>query len=146
MLSPGGGFLFDVPGVLAGNPPSSLSLALSIGASPGFAVCCNLASMICRCCSRTEMLRCNCSLIVGSCVTNPGERHASPISVTPNPESIPLDVKPPAEGLVLLGPRFFERSSFRGRWREVARSGEDGSFFTIICGGAAFRDLQDGGD
>lgn len=133
----------DVPGVFAENPPNSLSLALSIGASPGFAVCCSLDSMMCLCCSRTEMLRCNCSLIVGSCVTNPGERHASPMSVTPSPESIPLDVKPPAEGLALLWDVFLERSSFRGRWREVGRSGEEGgSFFTIILGGAPFRALQ----
>jgi hypothetical protein len=143
MLSPGGAFLFDKPGVLAGKPPSSLSLALSIGASPGFAVCCNRDSMMCRCCSRTEILRCSCSLIAGSCVMKPGERHASPISATPSPESIPLDVKPPADGLELPSAEFCERSSFRGRWREAGNSGEDGgSFFTIICGGAAFRALR----
>lgn len=80
MLNPGGAFLLDVPGVFAGNPLNSLSLALSIGASPGFAVCCNRDSMICLCCSRTDKLRCNCSRIVGSCVTKPGERHANPTS------------------------------------------------------------------
>jgi hypothetical protein len=38
---------------------------------------------------------------------------------------------------------FLERSSFRGLCREVGKSGEDGgSFFTIIFGGAPFRDLQ----
>lgn len=37
---------------------------------------------------------------------------------------------------------FFERSSLRGRWRDVGRSGEEGgSFFTIIFGGAPFRDV-----
>jgi hypothetical protein len=36
---------------------------------------------------------------------------------------------------------FLERSSFRGLCREVGKSGEDGgSFFTIIFGGAPFRD------
>ena len=45
ILNPGGAFLFEVPGVLAPNPPNSLSFALSIGASPGLAVCCNLASI-----------------------------------------------------------------------------------------------------
>jgi len=139
MLSPGGAFLLDVPGVLAGKPPSSF--ALSIGASPGLAVCCNLCSMSCLCCSRTEMLRCSCSLIVGSCVTNPGDRHANPTSVIPRPLlSTPLEVNAPPEGFVPLA--FRERSSFRGRCREVGKSGEVGSFLTTICGGAPFRDLR----
>lgn len=52
------------------------------------------------------------------------------------------DVSPPADGreepCVPL-----ERSSLRGRWREVGRSGDDGgSFLTIIVGGPAFRILQ----
>jgi hypothetical protein len=43
---------------------------------------------------------------------------------------------------------FLERSSLLGRWRPpaVGRSGEWGSFFTMIFGGlAAFRDLRKGG-
>jgi hypothetical protein len=143
MLSPGGAFLLDVPGVLGGKPPSSLSFALSIGASPGFAVCCNLDSMMCLCCSRTEILRCNCSLIVGSCVTNPGDRQASPTSCIPRPPvSMPLEVSPPADGREFVLGVFFERSSLRGRCREVGRSGEDGSFFTMIFGGTPFLDLR----
>jgi hypothetical protein len=143
MLSPGGAFLLDVPGVLGGKPPNSLSFALSIGASPGFAVCCNRDSMSCLCCSRTEMLRCNCSLIVGSCVTNPGDRHASPTSWMPSPPvSMPLEVRLPPEGREFEVDVFFERSSMRGRCLEVGRSGEaPGSFFTMIFGGAPFRDL-----
>jgi hypothetical protein len=147
MLSPGGAFLLDVPGVLAGKPPNSF--ALSMGASPGFVVCCNLDSMICLCCSRTEMLRCNCSLMVGSCVTNPGDRQANPTSCIPRPPlSPPLEVSPPADGReapVFVLAVFFERSSLRGLCREVERSGEDGgSFFTMIFGGTPFRDLQRG--
>lgn len=143
MLSPGGAFLLVVPGVFRGKPPSSLSFALSIGASPGFAVCCNRDSMSCLCCSRTEILRCNCSLIVGSCVTNPGERQASPTSWIPRPPvSMPLEVRLPAEGRAFEVDVFFERSSMRGRCLEVGRSGEaPGSFFTMIFGGTPFRDL-----
>lgn len=147
MLRPGGAFLLEVPGVFAGNPPNSLSLALSIGASPGLADCCNRDSMICLCCSRTDKLRCNCSRIVGSCVTKPGERHANPTSWIPSPLlSAPLPVNWLADGLPVPGLAlevFFVRSSFRGLWREDAViSGEDGSFLTIILGGAPFRDLS----
>lgn len=35
---------------------------------------------------------------------------------------------------------FLDRSSFRGLCREVGKSGEEGSFFTIIFGGTPFRD------
>lgn len=42
---------------------------------------------------------------------------------------------------------FLDRSSFLGRWRAVVRSGELGSFFTIILGGPpAFRDALGGED
>jgi hypothetical protein len=81
MLRPGGAFRRDVAGVfMPPGPGMEPSLALSEGASPGFAVCCSLDSISWRCCSRTEMLRCSCSLIVGSWVTNPGDRQANPTS------------------------------------------------------------------
>jgi hypothetical protein len=145
MLRPGGAFLLVVAGVfMPPGPAISLSLALSIGASPGFAVCNNLDSIICLCCSRTEILRCNCSLIVGSCVTNPGERQAKPTSWIPRPLS--LDVNGAFRPVIGFEPdAFFDRSSLRGRWRGVGRSGEEGSFFTTILGGPAFsrRELKD---
>lgn len=63
-----------------------------------------------------------------------------------SPPLSPLDVNGPAEGLAVPGLAvdvFLDRSSFRGRWREVGRSGEEGgSFLTIILGGTPFRELQ----
>ena len=88
MLSPGGAFRFELPAAFDENPAvcgivvgvSFSFVAVSTGASPGLAVCCNRISIRCLCCSRTERLRCNCSRMFGSCVTKPGERQASPTS------------------------------------------------------------------
>jgi hypothetical protein len=55
---------------------------------------------------------------------------------------MPLEVSPPADGREFVLGVFFERSSLRGRCREVGRSGEDGSFFTMIFGGTPFLDLR----
>ena len=56
---------------------------------------------------------------------------------------MPLEVSPPAEGRELEVAVFFERSRWRGRCREVGRSGDaPGSFFTMILGGTPFRDLR----
>lgn len=42
---------------------------------------------------------------------------------------------------------FFDKSSFLGRWRAVGKSGDAGSFFTIILGGwPAFRVALGGED
>lgn len=142
MLSPGGAFLRDVAGVFIppSEPGPGISFALSIGASPGFAVCCNLNSMMCLCCSRTEMLRCSCSRIVGSCVTKPGERHAKPTSWIPSaPLSLEVSGPVPLEVEFAALELFLERSSFRGRCRDVGRPGDVGSFLTIILGGTPFR-------
>jgi hypothetical protein len=144
IMRPGGAFLLVVAGVfMPPGPASSLSLALSIGASPGFAVCSNLDSMICLCCSRTEILRCNCSLIVGSCVTNPGERQAKPTSWIPSPLSLEVSGCPRDPNGFELD-EFLDKSNLRGLCRGVGRSGEEGSFFTIILGGPPFsrRELK----
>jgi hypothetical protein len=139
MVRPGGAlFRRDIPGVFAAKCPT-LSLSLS-APSPFADCCCNLDSMICLWCSRTLMLRCNCSFITGSWVTNPGDKHARPTSWIPRPPSLPVSGPRPVAEVVFV---FFDRSSFRGRWRAVGRSGEDGSFFTMIFGGPpAFRELQ----
>lgn len=61
----------------------------------------------------------------------------------PRPFS-PLEVNWPADGLevpAFVVDVFFDKSSLRGLWREVGRSGEEGgSFFTIILGGTPVRD------
>lgn len=100
--------------------------------------------MICLCCSRTVMLLCNCSCMLGSCVWKPGERQASPTSCMPR---FPLsrvngadgreELPAPASLLLEL------RSSLRGRCRDVCgTSGDDGgSFFTMILGGCPAREL-----
>lgn len=132
MLSPGGALLrLDMPGVLAANWfDPSLSLPVS-GRSP-FADCCwRRASMIWRCCSRTLILRCNCSFMAGSCVTKPGDKQASPTSIIPSPSLSPgsLAVCAPEPARPPL-----ERSSFRGRWRGGGITGDPGSFLTTILG------------
>jgi hypothetical protein len=56
---------------------------------------------------------------------------------------MPLEVRPPADGLEFDVAVFFERSRWRGRCLEVGRSGEvPRSFFTMILGGTPFRDLR----
>jgi hypothetical protein len=93
---PGGGlFLDDVPGVF--SPPSELPspvLAPPSTLSPGFAVFWSRDSMMDLWWSRTDMLRCSCSLMVGSCVENPGERQAKPTSCMANGPSLAVNWPP----------------------------------------------------
>lgn len=133
MLSPGGAlFRLDIPGVLAANwLRGSLSLPFS-GPSPLADCCCNLASMILRCCSLTVILCCRCSFMTGSCVTKPGDKQANPTSWIPSPSLAPN------AGRAVAAPEpvivFLDKSNFRGRCRVVGRTGDPGSFFTIILG------------
>lgn len=55
--------------------------------------------------------------------------------------SMPLEVRPPAEGREFEVDVFFARCSMGGRCLEVGRSGVVRSFFTTILGGAPLRDL-----
>lgn len=114
----------------AGSSRSALELGSALG--PCFACRWSRDSMIERCCSRTEILRWSCSRIVGSCVENPGERHAMPTSWIV--ARLPLAVRGVAAA---LGPEetlgAFERLSFAGRWRDGG-PGEVGSFLTMILG------------
>lgn len=131
----GGGRFLDIEGPRAKGFGFSMALADSDVPSP-FADLSNLDSIIDRCWSLTEMLLCNCSLIVGSWVWKPGDRHAIPTSC----------IEAPADGLELSGAGTFVvvfKSSFLGLWRAFgAREGEDGgSFFTIIFGFVLFRAL-----
>jgi hypothetical protein len=99
----------------------------------------SLDSMIDRCCSRTDRLRCICSRMVGSWVWKPGERTAIPASCMPIPS---LAVSGVADGLDespvpgVAAAMLVERSSLRGRCRELfGRDGDEGgSFFTTILG------------
>jgi hypothetical protein len=106
------------------------------GPSP-LAVLSNLDSIIDRCCSRTDRLRCMCSRMVGSWVWKPGERTAMPASCSAIPS---LAVSGVADGLderpVGAAAMFVERSSLRGRCRELFGRGGDegGSFLTTILG------------
>lgn len=63
---PGGGRFFEVGGPLPKG--LGLSTALDVSGWSPFADFKRRDSMIERCWSRTDMLLCNCSLIVGSCV------------------------------------------------------------------------------
>lgn len=144
MDSPGGG-LRRVEGVL--DPPAAeWSPGLLDGsASLGRAERCRRDSMICRCWSRTEMLRCNCSRIVGSCVKKPGDKQARPTSCMPMLLASRA-VRGLADGREVTGWAAvvdpLDRSSRRGRGRDVESSGEAaGSFLTIIFGGLPGRDL-----
>ena len=83
MERPGGGLFFDVIGVFKPEPKGLSSDVLSPALSVGLADFCRRDSMMCRCCSRTEMLRCSCSRMLGSWVWKPGERHAMPTSCIP---------------------------------------------------------------
>ena len=92
---------------------------------------CNRASMMLRCCSRTDALRWSCSRIVGSCVANPGDKHA-----------IPASLMVAKLGAAVRGPRVAAESvldsskcNLAGRRRVVdGGPGDDGSFFTTIFG------------
>lgn len=79
--------------------------------------------------------------MIGSWVTNPGDRQARPTSWMPSPS---LAVRGPLAVAGLLPEaelEFLERSSFLGRWRGACKSGEPGSFFTMILGAPpAFRE------
>lgn len=134
-----GGALFrrDMPGVLAANCETG-SLSLS---SPLADCWCSLDSIICRCCSRTDMLRWSCSFMTGSWVTNPGDRQAMPTSWMPRPSRA-------VNGRAVAGWFdfvfvFLERSSLLGRGRVLVITGDAGSFLTKILGGAPpFRGLR----
>lgn len=99
---------------------------------------------MCLCWSRTEILRCSCSRIVGSWVWKPGDKHAIPTSCIARP-LLSLAVKG-AEGrddCVGWLWEVLDKSNLRGRCREVlGTSGEDGgSFLTIILGGPCLDEL-----
>lgn len=134
MERPGGAlFLRDIPGVLGKPILDSLS-------SPFEDCWCSLDSIMCRCCSRTEMLRWSCSFITGSWVTKPGDRQAIPTSWIPKPSrAVSGRADPGWFDLVFV---FLDRSSLRGLGRVLDITGEAGSFFTIILGGAPFRGLR----
>ena len=135
MDSPGGGRFLAVIGVF--NPPLPKMVCSRSGApSVPLALFCNRDSIICLCCSRTVMLLCNCSCILGSCVWKPGERQANPTSCMPR---LALSRVNGADGLEdAPACASFElpvRSSLRGLCRAVTGcSGEDGSFLTMIFG------------
>lgn len=136
---PGGAlFLRDMPGVLA----AKLERGSLSGPSPLADCCCRRASIMCRCCSRTLILRCSCSFMTGSWVTKPGERQAMPTSWMPRPSRA-------VNGRAVCGwfdlGVFLERSSLRGRGRELGMLGDAGSFLTIILGGPP-RDALGGDD
>ena len=142
--SPGGGpFRREVVGVRIGTPNSVLSCgradSLPSCALPGFWPL-FLASMICRCWSRTFRLRCSCSCMPGSFVWKPGDRHDSPISCITKPADS-REVNG-ADGRAVCGPRAFAildvRSSLLGRGRDDGMAGEPGSFLTCIMGGGPF--------
>jgi hypothetical protein len=131
----GGGLFLEIEGARAKGFGFSIPLADSGGPSP-LADLSSLDSMIDRCWSLTEILLCNCSLMVGSCVWKPGDRQASPTSC----------IEAPADGLELSGAGMAVvvfKSSFLGLWRAFgAREGDEGgSFFTIILGFVLVRDL-----
>lgn len=65
---PGGGLFFDVNGVFKLSRKGLGSDGRDASASGGLVPFCRRSSMMCLCWSRTEMLRCNCSLMVGSWV------------------------------------------------------------------------------
>lgn len=70
----------------------------------------------------------------------PGERQARPTSWSESfaVKGAGLAVRAPEEWTMLLE---VDRSSRRGRWREVVMSGDEGSFFTMILGAGPLRDL-----
>ena len=80
------------------------------------------------------MLRCSCSLILGSCVWKPGEIHARPTSCITRP-LLPVRGVIDGRGVMAGGPAVVLvcRSSFRGRCFAVLPTvGEDGGSFLTI--------------
>ena len=149
MDRPGGGpFRREVVGVRGGapkvascgradeSPPLSWTL-------PDFCPFC-LASMICRCRSRTFRLRCSCSRMPGSLVWKPGDRQAKPTSWIARPADS-REVSG-AEGRAVGGAPVVavleDRSSLLGRGREDCMAGERGSFLMLTVGGAPVRCLR----
>lgn len=134
MDSPGGGpFLRDVVGVFMLLAKVFMSPVREPSSSWGPFPCFCRASMICLCLSRTSILRCSCSRMVGSWVWKPGDRQASPTSCI---EALSFPVKG-ADGRAERAPELgsvVDKSNRRGLWREVVRSGEEGSFLTTILG------------
>jgi hypothetical protein len=136
--SPGGGpFLREVMGVFVG-----LSNTLSASPLPPVFPFC-LFSINLLCCSLMFIALSICSLIVGSCVLKPGERHATPTSCRRSP-ALSLDVSGPADGRAESAPAGapfdmleLERLSRLGRCRPVGRSGDVGSFLTMTFGTCA---------
>jgi hypothetical protein len=97
--------------------------------------------MIDRCWSRTEILRCSCSLIVGSCVWKPGDKHARPTSCITK-LSLPVNGVTESRELTAGGADvvLVFKSSFRGRCLELlCRDGDGGGSF--LTTGFEFRDL-----
>lgn len=142
MVSPGGGlFLRELVGVsmLRWNGfASGRAESSSCGPLPP---CFWRCSMIWRCLSLTSMLLWSCSRMVGSWVWKPGDRQASPTSCMMVALSFELmgagrAVRAPDECTMVW---LVERSRRLGRWREVVRSGDDGSFLTTILGAGGPR-------
>lgn len=132
----GGGRFLEVEGARAKGFGFSIPRADSGGPSP-LADLRSLDSMIDRCWSLTEILLCSCSLIVGSCVWKPGDKHANPTSCI---EALPDGLELRGAGMAVV----VFKSSFLGLCRAFgAREGDEGgSFLTIILGFVLFRDLK----
>ena len=127
MDRPAGGLRFDA---VLGIPIKFDSEGLTPSGPSSLADLCMRCSMIDRCWSRTERLRCSCSRMTGSWVWKPGDRHARPtccIEAVKGPPAGRTD-KPLEDG------RLVERSNFRGRGRLCIRGEDPGSFFTVTCG------------
>ena len=134
---PGGGRRFEP---VFGMPIKPESNGAPSGPS-SLADFCSRASIIDRCCSRTDILRWSCSLITGSCVWKPGDKQARPTDCILTPSRAVMGppgvraVRPPEEG------KLVERSNLRGRGRLCMRGDEVGSCFTVILGLRLLCDL-----
>lgn len=125
--SPGGGLRFKEPGLDGPNRLESEGAIAPSDASslPGLF---SRASIIDLCWSRTLRLLCSCSLIIGSCVWNPGDKQASPTSFIFTPSRAVIGP---------LGPRTdslseeTDNSNLRGRGFDCTVGDAGGSFFTV---------------
>lgn len=140
MDSPGGGrFLLDFG---AAEPKRFDSEGLTESGPSPLADFCRRDSIMERCWSLTEILLCSCSLMLGSCVWNPGDRHARPTSCMASPSRA---VNGP---LAVAGPWLLatdDRSSFCGRCLlgPVCMLGDGGDSFLIDIFGAGPPLLRD---